>query len=55
MISRGKVAYEQGEMRAKAGDGEFVPRKPNPPVQQAFAVWKGITQPQGVKRIDVTP
>ncbi|MBL8789704.1 MAG: dihydropyrimidinase [Rhizobiales bacterium] len=55
VISRGKVAFEQGEMRAKAGDGDFVPRKPNAPVHQAFSVWKGITQPKGVQRIEVTP
>jgi dihydropyrimidinase len=55
VISRGKIAWEQGDMRAKAGDGEFVARKPNAPVHQANAIWKGITQPKGVKRVDVTP
>jgi dihydropyrimidinase len=46
---------EQGDMRAKAGDGDFVPRKPNAPVHQANAIWKGVTQPKGVERIEVTP
>ena len=55
VISRGKVAVEQGEMRAKAGDGDFVQRKPNAPVNQAFSIWKGVTQPKGVERIEVTP
>ena len=50
-----RVAWEQGDMRAKAGDGDFVPRAPNAPVHQANAVWKGLTQPKGVKRIEVTP
>jgi dihydropyrimidinase len=55
VISRGKVAWEQGDMRAKAGDGDFVARKPNAPVHQANAIWKGLTQPKGVKRIEVVP
>ncbi len=55
VISRGKVAWEQGDMRAKAGDGDFVPRKPNAPVIQANAIWKGVTQPKAVQRVEVTP
>jgi dihydropyrimidinase len=55
VISRGKIAWEQGDMRAKAGDGDFVARKPNAPVVQANAIWKGVTQPKGVKRVEVTP
>jgi dihydropyrimidinase len=55
VISRGKVAFEQGEMRAKAGDGDFVARKPNTPVHVANAIWKGHTQPKGVERIVVVP
>jgi dihydropyrimidinase len=55
VISRGKIAWEQGDMRAKAGDGDFVRREANAPVHQANAIWKGITQPKGVKRVEVTP
>jgi dihydropyrimidinase len=55
VISRGKVAWEQGDMRAQAGDGDFVARQPNAPVHQANAIWKGVTQPKGVSRIEVTP
>jgi dihydropyrimidinase len=55
VISRGKIAWDQGDMRAKAGDGDFIQRKPNAPVHQANAIWKGVTQPQGVKRIEVVP
>jgi dihydropyrimidinase len=55
VISRGKIAWEQGDMRAKAGDGNFIPRKPNAPVNQANAIWKGVTQPRGVSRMEVTP
>ncbi len=55
VISRGNVAFEQGDMRAKAGDGDFVARKANAPVHVANAIWKGVTQPKGVERIEVVP
>ena len=55
VISRGRIAWEQGDMRAKAGDGDFVARKPFAPVNQANAIWKGVTQPKGVQRVEVTP
>ena len=46
VLSRGRVAWEQGDMRAKPGDGDFVAREPNAPVHVANAIWKGIKQPQ---------
>ena len=55
VISRGRVAWEQGNFHAKAGDGTYIERPANPPVHQANAIWKGITQPKGVQRIDVAP
>ena len=55
VISRGRVAWDEGDMRAKAGDGDFVARKPFTAVHQANAIWKGITQPKGVERIEVVP
>jgi dihydropyrimidinase len=55
VLSRGRVAWEQGDMRAKPGDGDFVAREPNAPVHVANAIWKGITQPKPVQRMDVTP
>jgi dihydropyrimidinase len=54
-ISRGPVAWDQGDNRAKVGDGDFVARKPFTAVHQANAVRKGVTQPKGVKRVDVVP
>ena len=55
VISRGKVAWDQGDMRAKAGDGDFIPRKANAPVHVANAIWKGVSAPKGVERIEVVP
>ena len=55
VISRGKVAYEGGKVLAKAGDGQYIERPANAPVHQANTIWKGLTQPKGVKRIEVVP
>ena len=55
VLSRGKIAWSEGDMRAKPGDGDFVARPANAPVHVANAIWKGKTRPQGVKRVDVTP
>ena len=48
-----RAARKQGGTRAKAGDGDIVARAPNAPVHQANAVWRGMTQPKWVKRIEV--
>ena len=55
VISRGKVAYEDGTVKAKAGDGVYIERPANAAVHQANAIWKGLTQLKGVKRVDVVP
>ena len=55
VLSRGRVAWHEGDMRAKPGDGEFVRREPNAPVNVANAIWKGLTQPKPVARPDIVP
>ena len=55
VLSRGRVAWTEGEMRARIGDGDFVARKANAPVHVANAIWNGVTQPKGVKRVEVVP
>ncbi len=55
VISRGKVAAEEGKVLAKAGDGQYIERPANAPVHQANTIWKGLKQPQGVQRIEVVP
>jgi dihydropyrimidinase len=55
VLSRGRVAWELGDMRAKPGSGDFMARQPNPPVHVANAIWKGLTQPKPVQRVEVTP
>ncbi len=55
VISRGKVAYQDGKVLAEAGDGHYIERPANAPVHQANKIWKGLTMPKGVKRIEVVP
>ena len=49
-ISRGRVAYRNGEVRAGTGDGRFVERPANAPVNKALSTWKELTAPRRVER-----
>ncbi len=54
-LSRGKVAWLDGDLRAEAGGGDYVPRPPFPAVHTANTTWRELTAPRGVERVDVTP
>ncbi|MDR3494952.1 MAG: dihydropyrimidinase [Ancalomicrobiaceae bacterium] len=54
-VSRGKVAYKEGEILAEVGDGQYVPRDPFPPGHAATLQFKAQTRPRAVERIEVTP
>jgi dihydropyrimidinase len=54
-LSRGRIAYMDGELRAQPGDGAYVPRDPFPAVHVANATWRELNAPRGVARADVTP
>ena len=49
-LSRGRVAYEDGEVKAGTGDGRFIERPPSAPVSKALSTWKALTAPRKVKR-----
>ena len=49
-LSRGKVAAEEGSVKAKPGDGEFISRKPYSEVNKALSQWKELTYPRKVER-----
>ncbi|HEX2018454.1 MAG TPA: dihydropyrimidinase [Aurantimonas sp.] len=49
-LSRGRVAYKDGEIRADRGDGRFVERPAGAPVGKALSTWKELTAPRGVER-----
>jgi dihydropyrimidinase len=54
-VSRGRIAFANGELRAGKGDGRYVERPPFSPVHVANSTWKQQTAPQTVRRADVTP
>jgi dihydropyrimidinase len=54
-LSRGKVAWADGDLRAEAGDGQYVPRDPFPAAHAALSTWRELTAPRPVQRGEVTP
>ena len=54
-LSRGKIAFARGDLRAEKGDGHYVERPAFSPVHVANSTWKHATEPQAVRRVDVTP
>jgi dihydropyrimidinase len=54
-LSRGKIAWREGELRAERGDGRYVERPPFSPVHVANSTWKQLTAPRAVRRAGVTP
>jgi dihydropyrimidinase len=54
-LSRGKIAWASGEVRAGPGDGRYIERPPFSPVHVANSTWKQHRAPKGVMRSDVTP
>jgi dihydropyrimidinase len=54
-VSRGKIAWKDGELRAEKGDGKYIERPPFSPVHIANSTWKQQTAPQAVRRAEVTP
>jgi dihydropyrimidinase len=56
VLSRGRIAWKDGDLRAEAGDGDFVRRDPYPSVHVANSTWREINRPRAVKRAGaVTP
>jgi len=54
-LTRGRVAWLDGDLRAEAGTGEYVARAAFPAAHVANATWRELSAPQGVQRYDVTP
>ena len=54
-ISRGKIAWKTGDLRAEQGDGRYVERPPFSPVHVANSTWKHQTAPIAVQRSGITP
>ena len=54
-LSRGRIAWKEGDLRAEKGDGHYVERPPFSPVHVANSTWKQLTAPMAVHRAGVTP
>jgi dihydropyrimidinase len=54
-LSRGRVVWKDGDLRAEAGDGHYVERPAFSPVHVANSTWKELTAPRAVPRGAVTP
>jgi len=52
-FSRGKLVYKEGDVRAEKGDGRFVERPANAPVNKALSTWKELTAPRKVERTGI--
>jgi dihydropyrimidinase len=50
VLTRGYVAVDKGDLKAKEGHGEFVARDPNATVNKALSKWKELTAPRPVER-----
>jgi dihydropyrimidinase len=50
VMSRGKIAFDQGKVLAEPGDGRFVEREPNASVNKALSTWKEVVAPRKVER-----
>ncbi len=52
-LARGRIAYEDGEVKAATGDGEFVERPADAPVNRALSTWKELVAPRKVERTGI--
>ena len=54
-MSRGRIAWTEGDLRAGRGDGRYVERPAFSPVHVANSTWKQRIRPKGVMRPEITP
>ncbi|MBW7922673.1 MAG: dihydropyrimidinase [Rubellimicrobium sp.] len=50
VLSRGRVAVDDGALQPQEGWGEFVAREPRGSVNRALSAWKALTNPRPVAR-----
>ncbi len=54
-LSGGRIAMMDGDLRAKPGEGRYVPRDAFPAAHVANAKWRDLNSPRPVQRAEVTP
>lgn len=50
VLSRGRLAYEDGKILPQEGHGKFIARPPRPAVNRALSAWKASTSPRPIER-----
>ncbi len=50
VLSRGRVAVDDGQLAPQEGWGEFVAREPQGSVNRALSTWKALTNPRPIAR-----
>jgi len=50
VFSRGRLAVEEGAVKANTGDGKFIAREAKGPVNRALSAWKELVAPRKVER-----
>ena len=53
VLTRGEVAVDNGEVKAKPGHGEFVAREARGAVNQALSTWKEVVAPRRIERTGI--
>ena len=53
VLTRGRVAVLDGDLKAEPGTGAFVKREPVNPVNKALSSWKELTAPRKVERTGI--
>jgi dihydropyrimidinase len=55
VLTRGKLAVDDGALKTEEGHGQYVPREPFPAVAKAVSTWKELTAPRKVERTGIPP
>ncbi len=53
VLTRGEIAVENFEVKARPGHGEFVAREARGPVNQALSKWKEVVAPRKIERTGI--
>ena len=52
-LSRGRLAFKEGDVRAEKGNGRFVERPASAPAAKALSTWKELTAPRKIERTGI--